>query len=90
MFLLGSGYLNQSYYSIGTGRISLSNVQCTGSEESLLNCTYDISNDQLASCTHDEDVGVACIQGKGYMGRCVSGWERAGRRSVSNELSIIT
>ena len=45
----------------GTGRIWLDNVQCTGNERALRNCTA-ISNG-VNSCTHSQDAGVRCPLG---------------------------
>ena len=45
-------------FGAGTGRIVLDDVQCTGSEDSLLNCTHaGIGN---SNCGHNEDAGVVC------------------------------
>ena len=45
----------------GTGRIWLENVQCTGSERALTNCTasFNITD----SCTHSQDAAVQCTTG---------------------------
>ena len=45
-----------SFFGVGSGPILLDNVQCTGDEDSLVNCTY-ISNH---NCLHFEDAGVVC------------------------------
>ena len=45
----------------GAGPIWLNNVQCTGIERTLMNCTA--SSNRLNSCTHDQDVGVRCLPG---------------------------
>ena len=45
----------------GRGRISLSNVQCSGNETELLNCT--ISSGGVNPCTHAQDAGVRCSSG---------------------------
>ncbi|VDI23188.1 Hypothetical predicted protein, partial [Mytilus galloprovincialis] len=42
----------------GNGAIWLNDVQCTGSERVLLNCTY---NNDLSLCSHNKDVGVHCF-----------------------------
>ena len=46
----------------GTGRIWLDNVQCTGSERQLRNCTANSSG--VNSCTHSQDAGVRCRSGR--------------------------
>ncbi|XP_071486552.1 scavenger receptor cysteine-rich domain-containing protein DMBT1-like [Diadema antillarum] len=42
----------------GTGRIFLDNVNCSGSESSLLNCSH--AGIGIHDCDHDEDAGVIC------------------------------
>ena len=42
----------------GTGPIHLSNVGCTGTESSLLSCSY--SGIGVTYCGHYEDAGVVC------------------------------
>lgn len=48
-------------FSEGTGQIWLSNVQCTGSERVLTNCTAIFN--ATDSCTHNQDVAVQCATG---------------------------
>ena len=45
----------------GTGRIWLTNVECTGTERQLSNCT---ASQISSSCTHAQDVGVRCTPGR--------------------------
>ena len=46
----------------GSGSIVLDNVQCSGNEASLLNCsTLSVHN-----CEHSKDAGVRCLNGKFY------------------------
>ena len=52
----------QATFGEGTGRIWLANVQCTGSEIELVNCTANFTS--IASCTHAQDAGVRCPSGK--------------------------
>ena len=54
--------LNETLFGEGTGRIWLDNVQCTGSERALMNCTASSSG--VNSCTHAQDAGVRCQSGK--------------------------
>ena len=44
-------------YGQGTGPIHMDNVACTGTENALLNCTYDSDS---SDCYHFEDAGVLC------------------------------
>ena len=53
----GIAYSN-AYYGSGSGPIYLTDVLCTSSKTSLLQCISDpILSD---SCTHSEDAGVKC------------------------------
>ena len=54
----GAEAFTQAIYGEGTGTIWLDNVQCTGSERSLINCTASSSGNN--SCTHAQDAGVRC------------------------------
>ena len=50
----------------GSGSIVLDNVQCTGYESSLSNCsTLSVHN----NCEHSEDAGVRCLNGKFYVAK---------------------
>ena len=53
--------LTQASFSEGTGRVWLGNVQCTGNERALIDCTANSSG--VNSCTHAQDVGVRCQPG---------------------------
>ena len=44
-------------YGRGTGPIHLDNVACTGTENALVNCTYD---SDTSDCFHFEDASVLC------------------------------
>ena len=44
-------------YGQGSGPILLDNVACTGTENALVNCTYD---SDTSDCSHFEDAGVLC------------------------------
>ena len=45
-------------YGSGTGPIWLSNLRCSGSETSVLQCGY--SGWRVTSCSHSEDVSISC------------------------------
>ena len=45
-------------YGQGTGSIVLDNLGCTGSENSLFECSHNGLNTH--NCAHSEDVGVTC------------------------------
>ena len=55
----GAESLKGASFGTGTGRIWLDNVQCTGSEQQLANCTASSNG----SCTHAQDAGVRCQLG---------------------------
>ena len=57
----GSVALSGASFGEGTGRIWLNNVQCTGSERQLRNCT--VSSNGINSCTHMQDAGLRCLSG---------------------------
>ncbi|XP_028407269.1 scavenger receptor cysteine-rich domain superfamily protein-like [Dendronephthya gigantea] len=43
----------------GSGKIWLSNVECTGDEQNITQCLHDGWGNH--SCSHDEDAGVECL-----------------------------
>ena len=49
---------NYAYYGMGSGPILLSNLYCTGSEETLLDCNRNMYG--ALSCVHRQDAGVVC------------------------------
>ncbi|XP_062608857.1 deleted in malignant brain tumors 1 protein-like isoform X3 [Saccostrea cucullata] len=57
--LVGIPYSN-AYFGPGTGLILMSNVRCSGTENSLLDCGH---TDELnLGCSHSEDAGVMCMK----------------------------
>ena len=51
---------SSAYFGSGSGPILLDDVNCIGTENSLLNCGYTSNH----NCHHSEDVGVQC---KGFL-----------------------
>lgn len=47
--------LNGAHFGRGSGKIWMNDVDCSGSECTLKNCTSSVSD-----CDHDKDVGVIC------------------------------
>ena len=52
-------YRNRAYFGAGNGSVWLDNVNCKGSESSLLNCKHRPVGDN--NCAHTEDVSVICF-----------------------------
>ena len=52
----GAEARGSAFFGAGTGPIVLDDVQCTGSELLLANCTYNPNH----NCGHFEDAGVVC------------------------------
>ena len=48
------------YFGQGTGPIWLDNVQCSGSETHVVNCTCTNRGIDRHDCGHHEDAGVDC------------------------------
>ena len=53
----GAAATSFASFGQGVGPIHLDNVQCTGNEDTLWNCTAIVSNH---NCAHFEDAGVTC------------------------------
>ena len=56
MFILGAQALAFAFFGSGVGPIHLDDVNCRGSETSLLQCAYN----PIDNCAHFEDAGVRC------------------------------
>ena len=48
----------EAYFGRGTGHIWLDGIECTGSENELLNCSHDGIG--MHGCVHAEDASVLC------------------------------
>ena len=49
-------------FTNGVGQIWLDNVQCSGTEARLVDCTHPPFGQH--NCNHVEDAGVRCITGR--------------------------
>ena len=50
------------YYGQGTGPIWLADVDCTGTETNITECSHSGWGNHV--CDHHEDAGVVCLTGK--------------------------
>ena len=50
----------RSSFVRGTGRMWLTNVACTGTEDSIDKCSHSEWGVLSSSCTHSREVGVVC------------------------------
>ena len=55
----GSQAFHRARFGVGTGSIWLDDVNCDGSETSLINCPTN-SAIGIHNCGHSEDAGVRC------------------------------
>ena len=53
---VGGIAVGSAYFGFGSGDIVFDDVQCTGSEMTLLECPASTDN----NCFHNEDAGVVC------------------------------
>ena len=51
---------SNAHFGSGSGTIFLDNVGCSGTEASLLDCSYSSGNSVVCSNGHNEDAGVRC------------------------------
>ena len=49
------------YFGPGSGSIVMTNVQCSGNEDLLVNCLHYTTH----QCSHTQDAGVSCIATSG-------------------------
>lgn len=54
---IGAVNFSSGYFSQGVGLISLSSVQCIGTETRLADCPLGVI---AISCSHNKDAGVRC------------------------------
>lgn len=59
LFRTGAIQKQGALYGRGTGSIVLDDVDCRGSEKSIMACRH---NNFLNDCSHFEDVGVVCCK----------------------------
>ena len=61
LFVSGTAF-GRAYFGQGIGAIVMDDVECAGTESSLVNCTHTTNH----NCNHGEDAGVKCA-GKNYL-----------------------
>ena len=54
--------MSTSAFGGGSGPILLDNILCTGLEDRLFDCPH--VGMEVNNCSHDQDVGIACMEGK--------------------------
>ena len=54
---IGATSFSSARFGQGRGAIVMDDVDCTGSEKILMNCTFTVNHD----CGHSEDAGVRCV-----------------------------
>ena len=64
--MTGGTARSSAYYGQGTGSILLDNVECSGTEQFLTNCTHLSTH----NCGHSEDAGVTCSTPPGECMMC--------------------
>ena len=55
------GLYLRNYFGSGRGQIWLEYLQCTGHEDSLVNCTHNGWG--VHTCIHNDDVSILCGNG---------------------------
>ena len=56
------GTKTENVYGAGSGQIWLDNVQCTGTETAISDCSHDDWG--VHDCEHYDDVALSCTTGK--------------------------
>ena len=59
IYVAGAQAYSSAHFGEGKGGIFLSNVECFGTESTLLNCTHD--GIAVHNCDHKHDAGVSCL-----------------------------
>jgi len=83
-YSLGFGYVGRkldiNLYGVGDGLIWLNNINCTGTEQHIGECSHDDWG--VHSCSHQQDVAVSCVSTSVTPVRLVGGSSSRGRLEV--------
>ena len=60
---IGATSFSDAHFGQGSGDILLNNVDCSGTESSLLECSHP-GIGAIGSCSHGDDAGVNCRESK--------------------------
>lgn len=56
IFIIAATAFGSARFGQGSGPIVADDVRCTGTESTLMNCTFSLTH----NCVHSEDAGVRC------------------------------
>ena len=59
-FTIVSEVVGRDTFEEGSGFVYLEGLECTGNENSLLECPRDVEEVGLSQCDHSQDVGIRC------------------------------
>ena len=57
---LQAGFNQSAFIGERSGYVLITEVGCSGTEENLFNCSFEIPEFEDRECTHAKDAGVVC------------------------------